>query len=153
MANRLSTETGTGSLRCLVRTYASRAIDSTGERAVRTGSTTVNVDPSPPILDANRLPSCRSIMVLDIESPRPVPFPEGFVVKNELKMFLSTSGSIPGPIDTVTGKKLTVLGTDSLEIGVRTGTLSSIHAAHFEDRGSIHGRRHEGQFPITLHGI
>ena len=65
------------------------------------GSVISNRAPSCISAAADSFPPCCSIIVLQIARPNPVPF--AFVVTNGSKMRVSLSGSIPGPVISLTG--------------------------------------------------
>ena len=56
------------------------------EISIRSGSSTVNVVPSPKRVSTRIVPPCRSTMLNEMESPNPVPSPTGLVVKNGSKI-------------------------------------------------------------------
>src|SRR4029453_8873843 len=61
------------------------------------GSSMTKVVPSPGDDPTSMRPPWRSTMPYEIERPRPVPCPTGFVVKNGSKTRACTSGDMPGP--------------------------------------------------------
>ncbi len=61
----------------------------------------VRVVPSPIRLSADIVPWCSRTMARDTLSPRPVPFPVSFVVKNGSKIISSLSRGIPVPVSVI----------------------------------------------------
>src|SRR3989441_13000045 len=61
------------------------------------GSSTMNEAPPSTQFSARSAPPSSVTMPYETDSPRPLPSPGGFVVKNGSKTLGSTSGAIPGP--------------------------------------------------------
>src|SRR5262249_8988206 len=71
---------------------------SSGLSPPEAGTSTMNVAPPPGVGESEISPPCSLTMLYVIESPRPVPVPTSFVVKNGSKTREAMSAGIPGPV-------------------------------------------------------
>jgi hypothetical protein len=89
------------------------------------GSSTTNVAPFPGTLSTPIDPPWPSTIPWHIESPSPVPWPEGFVVKNGSKIRAAISGGIPGPLSVTRRTTRRLVGSRRVDRTRRRGAATA----------------------------
>ena len=79
-------------------------------------------------------PPCSLTMLYVIESPRPVPVPTSFVVKNGSKTRLAISAGIPGPVSSKTIRIRSRSSDETIRIFFRASGTSSSASRAFVSR-------------------
>ena len=86
---------------------------------VTSGSSIRNVVPPPGPIATEMLPPCSSMMPRQSDSPRPVPSPGAFVVKNGSKILPWISGGMPGPVSATASWNRAPDGSSPVVISIR----------------------------------